>query len=87
MERFLDKFSRWYTPLMMVVALLVIITPPLLFAQPWETWVYRGLALLIACPYITSGYLYASSNYFWLAAAAKRGTCADQRRSGTRTAW
>jgi len=72
-ERFLDKFSRWYTPLMMLVALLVIITPPLLFAQPWETWVYRGLALLlIACPCalvistpaaITSG----------LAAAAKRG--------------
>ncbi|CAH7088262.1 Zn(2(+))/Cd(2(+))/Pb(2(+)) exporting P-type ATPase [Vibrio chagasii] len=73
LERFLDKFSRWYTPLMIVVALLVIITPPLLFAQPWETWVYRGLALLlIACPCalvistpaaITSG----------LAAAAKRG--------------
>ncbi|WP_215403251.1 zinc/cadmium/mercury/lead-transporting ATPase [Vibrio gigantis] len=73
LERFLDKFSRWYTPLMMVVALLVIITPPWLFAQPWETWVYRGLALLlIACPCalvistpaaITSG----------LAAAAKRG--------------
>ncbi|CAH7238181.1 Zn(2(+))/Cd(2(+))/Pb(2(+)) exporting P-type ATPase [Vibrio chagasii] len=73
LERFLDKFSRWYTPLMMVVALLVIITPPLLFAQSWETWVYRGLALLlIACPCalvistpaaITSG----------LAAAAKRG--------------
>ncbi|WP_299691097.1 zinc/cadmium/mercury/lead-transporting ATPase [uncultured Vibrio sp.] len=73
LERFLDKFSRWYTPLMMLVALLVIITPPLLFAQPWETWVYRGLALLlIACPCalvistpaaITSG----------LAAAAKRG--------------
>lgn len=73
LERFLDKFSRWYTPLMMLVALLVIITPPLLFAQPWETWVYRGLALLlIACPCalvistpaaITSG----------LAAAARRG--------------
>ncbi|MDA0121401.1 MULTISPECIES: zinc/cadmium/mercury/lead-transporting ATPase [Vibrio] len=73
LERFLDEFSRWYTPLMMLVSLLVIITPPLLFAQPWETWVYRGLALLlIACPCalvistpaaITSG----------LAAAAKRG--------------
>lgn len=51
MERFLDQFSRWYTPLMMVVALLVVTVPPLLFAQPWETWVYRGLAmLLIACP-------------------------------------
>ncbi len=73
LERFLDRFSRWYTPLMMLVSLLVIITPPLLFAQPWETWVYRGLAmLLIACPCalvistpaaITSG----------LAAAARRG--------------
>ncbi|MCL9774646.1 zinc/cadmium/mercury/lead-transporting ATPase [Vibrio methylphosphonaticus] len=72
-ERFLDKFSRWYTPLMMLVSLAVIITPPLLFAQPWETWVYRGLALLlIACPCalvistpaaITSG----------LAAATRRG--------------
>lgn len=73
LERFLDRFSRWYTPLMMLVSLVVIVTPPLLFAQPWETWVYRGLALLlIACPCalvistpaaITSG----------LAAAAKRG--------------
>lgn len=51
LERFLDRFSRWYTPLMMLVSLAVIVTPPLLFAQPWETWVYRGLALLlIACP-------------------------------------
>lgn len=74
LERFLDKFSRWYTPFMMLVSLAVIVTPPLLFAQPWETWVYRGLALLlIACPCalvistpaaITSG----------LAAAARRGT-------------
>ncbi|ANW25183.1 zinc/cadmium/mercury/lead-transporting ATPase [Vibrio coralliilyticus] len=73
LERFLDKFSRWYTPLMMLVSLFVIIVPPMFFAQPWETWVYRGLALLlIACPCalvistpaaITSG----------LAAAAKRG--------------
>lgn len=73
LERFLDKFSRWYTPLMMLVALMVIITPPLVFAQAWDTWIYRGLALLlIACPCalvisipaaITSG----------LATAARRG--------------
>ncbi|MBF4446963.1 zinc/cadmium/mercury/lead-transporting ATPase [Vibrio anguillarum] len=73
LERFLDKFSRWYTPLMMLVSLAVVVIPPTLFAQPWETWVYRGLALLlIACPCalvistpaaITSG----------LAAAARRG--------------
>lgn len=71
--RFIDSFSRWYTPLMMAIALLVVVVPPVAFAQPWETWVYRGLAmLLIACPCalvistpaaITSG----------LAAAASRG--------------
>lgn len=50
-ERFLDRFSRWYTPLMMVVAALVIVIPPLFFAASWDTWIYRGLALLlIACP-------------------------------------
>ncbi|MDE1243039.1 zinc/cadmium/mercury/lead-transporting ATPase [Vibrio aestuarianus] len=73
LERFLDQFSRWYTPLMMVLSLAVVVIPPLFFAQPWETWVYRGLALLlIACPCalvistpaaITSG----------LAAGARRG--------------
>lgn len=71
--RFMDSFSRWYTPLMMVLALVVVLVPPLMFAQQWETWIYRGLAmLLIACPCalvistpaaITSG----------LAAAASRG--------------
>ena len=73
LERFLDKFSRWYTPAMMLLSLLVIIIPPLMFGQSWDTWIYRGLAmLLIACPCalvistpaaITSG----------LATAAKRG--------------
>ena len=73
LERFLDKFSRWYTPAMMLMSLLVIIIPPLMFGQSWDTWIYRGLAmLLIACPCalvistpaaITSG----------LATAAKRG--------------
>ena len=49
--RVIDQFSAWYTPAAMVVALLVIITPPLLFGADWMTWVYRGLAtLLIACP-------------------------------------
>lgn len=50
-ERFLDRFSRWYTPLMMFIAALVIVLPPLLFNASWDTWIYRGLALLlIACP-------------------------------------
>lgn len=50
-ERFIDRFSRWYTPAMMLVALLVVIVPPLAFGQSWDEWVYRGLALLlIGCP-------------------------------------
>jgi Cd2+/Zn2+-exporting ATPase len=50
-ERFIDRFSRWYMPAIVVIAALVILLPPLTIGQPWETWVYRGLALLlIGCP-------------------------------------
>ncbi|MGL5285528.1 MAG: zinc/cadmium/mercury/lead-transporting ATPase [Aeromonas sp.] len=50
-ERFIDRFSRWYTPAMMLASLLVILCPPLLFGADWDTWIYRGLALLlIGCP-------------------------------------
>ena len=50
-ERFIDRFSRWYMPAIVALAALVIVLPPLAFGQPWDTWVYRGLALLlIGCP-------------------------------------
>ncbi|MGO4139348.1 heavy metal translocating P-type ATPase [Rhizobium brockwellii] len=50
-ERFIDRFSRYYTPGVVVVAALVAVVPPLLFAGPWGEWVYKGLAiLLIGCP-------------------------------------
>ncbi|TBD01725.1 cadmium-translocating P-type ATPase [Rhizobium ruizarguesonis] len=50
-ERFIDRFSRYYTPGVVVVAALVAVVPPLLFASPWGEWVYKGLAiLLIGCP-------------------------------------
>ncbi|EHD23578.1 MULTISPECIES: zinc/cadmium/mercury/lead-transporting ATPase [Brenneria] len=50
-ERFLDRFSRYYTPAVMLLSLLVILIPPLLLAQPWQEWIYRGLTLLlIGCP-------------------------------------
>ncbi|MBS9424001.1 zinc/cadmium/mercury/lead-transporting ATPase [Photorhabdus caribbeanensis] len=50
-ERFIDRFSRIYTPLIMLFSALVIIIPPAVFSQPWETWIYRGLTLLlIGCP-------------------------------------
>ncbi|WP_431854734.1 heavy metal translocating P-type ATPase [Azospirillum sp.] len=50
-ERFIDRFSRWYTPGVVVVAALVAVLPPLLAGAPWGEWIYKGLAvLLIGCP-------------------------------------
>jgi Cd2+/Zn2+-exporting ATPase len=50
-ERFIDRFSRYYTPGVVIVAALVAILPPLLAGGAWDEWVYKGLAiLLIGCP-------------------------------------
>jgi Cd2+/Zn2+-exporting ATPase len=50
-KRFIDRFSRYYTPAVLVVGALVAILPPLLAGEPWGEWVYKGLAvLLIGCP-------------------------------------
>lgn len=50
-ERFIDRFSRWYTPLIVALAALVAIVPPLVFGAGWDEWIYKGLAiLLIGCP-------------------------------------
>ena len=50
-ERFIDRFSRYYTPGVVVVAALVAIIPPLFMGGAWGEWVYEGLAiLLIGCP-------------------------------------
>nr|WP_067297002.1 heavy metal translocating P-type ATPase [Marinobacterium profundum] len=50
-ERFIDRFSRYYMPAIVGVAVLVALVPPLLYGQPWDTWTYRALALLlIGCP-------------------------------------
>ncbi|MGO2277771.1 MULTISPECIES: heavy metal translocating P-type ATPase [unclassified Psychrobacter] len=49
--RFIEKFSRYYTPAVMAIAALVILVPPLAMGGEWSTWLYRGFALLlIACP-------------------------------------
>ena len=50
-ERFIDRFSRYYMPVVVGLALLTILLPPLVAGAPWDTWIYRGLALLlIGCP-------------------------------------
>ncbi|WP_336799372.1 heavy metal translocating P-type ATPase [Kaistia sp. MMO-174] len=50
-ERFIDRFSRWYTPAVLLVGALVAILPPLVVGANWDEWIYKGLAiLLIGCP-------------------------------------
>ncbi|MBX3576370.1 MAG: cadmium-translocating P-type ATPase [Rhizobiaceae bacterium] len=50
-ERFIDSFSKYYTPGVMIVAALIAVLPPLVVGADWGEWVYKGLAvLLIGCP-------------------------------------
>ena len=65
-EQFVDRFASYYTPIVVVLAILTVLVPPLAidgtssislggfshtFVDDWETWLVRGLTLLvIACP-------------------------------------
>lgn len=50
-QQWVDKFAQWYTPAMLIFALLVGILPPLVGFGSWVEWTYRGLVILvIACP-------------------------------------
>ncbi|MES2025792.1 MAG: heavy metal translocating P-type ATPase [Pseudomonadota bacterium] len=50
-QRFVDQFARYYIPIVLLMAVLVAILPPLLMAQPFQPWLYKALVLLvIACP-------------------------------------
>lgn len=50
-EAFIDRFASIYTPIVFILALLVIVFPPLFGFGLWSEWIYKGLALLVvACP-------------------------------------
>ena len=50
-QKFIEKFSAYYTPTIIVIALLLAVAPTLVFNQPFEPWLREALTLLvIACP-------------------------------------
>lgn len=50
-ERWVDRFARIYTPVVLLAAILVFLVPPLVTGAAWRAWLYQALVLLvIACP-------------------------------------
>lgn len=72
-ERFVDRFARWYTPAVVLLAIGIAVGPPLAAGEALQPWLYKALVLLvIACPcalVISTPVTIVSG----LAAAARRG--------------
>lgn len=50
-ENFITKFARIYTPIVVILALILAIMPPLFFGQSWSVWIYRACSfLVVSCP-------------------------------------
>lgn len=50
-EAFITKFARVYTPIVVALAVILAIVPPLVFGQPWSVWMYRACSfLVVSCP-------------------------------------
>src|SRR3989304_3721010 len=50
-EKFVDRFSRYYTPAMIGLAIAIAVVPPVILIEPFSVWIYRALiVLIVACP-------------------------------------
>ena len=50
-ENFISKFAKYYTPIVVIIAILLALIPPLLTDTTFKTWIYRALSfLVVSCP-------------------------------------
>ena len=50
-EAFITRFARWYTPVVVIAAVILAIVPPIVTGDPFSMWIYRALTfLVISCP-------------------------------------
>ena len=50
-ENFISKFAKYYTPIVVIIAILLALIPPLLTDTNFKTWIYRALSfLVVSCP-------------------------------------
>lgn len=50
-ENFISKFARYYTPAVVISAVLLVIIPPVILKQEFSVWIYRSLTFLVtSCP-------------------------------------